>query len=100
MVVKSHYKKIINECWESMIKLNGRLMMLEERRLRCFYCHDGSLLQKASQNISLLEMPVTTTLSLAWSVKMAVSVKTSRVDDTLLYRQTNELKCIHDAIGT
>ncbi|XP_026452246.1 RING-H2 finger protein ATL33-like [Papaver somniferum] len=29
-----------------------------------------------------------------------VSVKGSRVDDALLYRQTNELKCIHDVIGT
>ncbi|XP_026399909.1 uncharacterized protein LOC113295794 [Papaver somniferum] len=156
MVVKSHYKKNINECRESMKELNGRLMMLEERSSRCVCCHDGSLLQNASPNsgnvsnnhasasivrendsplsrTNVVPQPVGVPEKnracrlLSWYTEgeivadaviaetdpkkfihgmpigfgaYKVSVKASRVDDALLYRQTNELKCIHDAIGT
>ncbi|KAI3959351.1 hypothetical protein MKW98_018941 [Papaver atlanticum] len=50
MVVKSHYKKIINECQANMVELNGRLKMSEEKTSRCVCCYDGSHLQKARPN--------------------------------------------------
>ncbi|KAI3948476.1 hypothetical protein MKW98_019226 [Papaver atlanticum] len=156
MVVKSHYKKILNECQESMMELNGRLMMLEEMSSRCVCCHDGSLLQKAGPNsgnasnnhastsivrengsplskTNVVQQPVGVPEKnracklLSWYIEgeivadavivetnpkklihgmpigfgaYKVYVKTSRVDDALIYRKTNKLKCIHDAIRT
>ncbi|XP_026383918.1 uncharacterized protein LOC113279436 [Papaver somniferum] len=156
MVVKSHYKNIINECRENMVELNGRLKMLEEKTSICVYFQNGSHLKKASPNsgnasnnhvstslvrdngsslriTNVVQQPVGVSGKirscklLIWYVEgeivveaviadndpkklihgmpmgfgaYKVSVTASLVDDALLYRQTNELKYIQDALGT
>ncbi|MCL7022048.1 hypothetical protein MKW94_000277 [Papaver nudicaule] len=122
MVVKSHYKKIIKECQVNMMEMNQRLAQLEERSSSCVCCLNGSQLHKASPNVSVLEMLATTMMYLALArllptMKMAVqsgkchghpigfgaykvTVTVSHVDDAPLFKQSNVLKTVYDAVGT
>ncbi|XP_026416149.1 uncharacterized protein LOC113311536 [Papaver somniferum] len=130
MVFKSHYKKIIKECKDSMTEMNARLALLEEKTSRCVCCHDGSHLNKSGKASNTHGIASTSRIIpqlLSWynenevvadaiiaetDPKMEfhvmpidfgaykVTVTTSRVDDAHLYKPSGDLKRVLDVVGT
>ncbi|KAI3905687.1 hypothetical protein MKW98_011859 [Papaver atlanticum] len=124
MDVKTHYKKIIKECRDSMKEVNERLALLEEKTSR-FVCRGGSHLHSvipksgnASNAIASTSRTVPhhendSPISRPWVEEVLgndgmpigfaaykVTVITSHVDDAILYKQTGELKRVIEDVGT